>query len=126
MKELTEEMELEMENYIEKFEKEMEQTVSKEVEPKLLLTLFREYVEQNSSPSKKYFILLKELGNIEKDLLKTFTSDEQRLLFEKYNWAFQELEQQRVEQFFVYGFCMGNNLNKEVNNILNIDQKHKN
>ena len=50
---------------------------------------------------------------LEKELLKTFTTDEQRLLFEKYNWAFQELEQQRVEQFFVYGFCMGNNLNIE-------------
>lgn len=126
MKELTEDMELEMENYIEKFEKEFEQAVSEKVEPKLLLTLFREYFEQNSSPSKKYFMLLKELGNIEKDLLKTFTTDEQRLLFEKYSWAFQELEQQRVEQFFVYGFCMGNNLKKEVNNILNIDQKHEN
>ena len=124
MEELTEDMELEMEEYIEKFEKEFEQTVSEEVEPKLLLTLFREYVEQNSSPSKKYFMLLKELGKIEKELLKTFT-DEQRLLFEKYSWAFQELEQQRVEQFFVYGFCMGNNLKKEVNNILNIDQKHE-
>ena len=125
MEELTEEMEKEMEEYIEKFEKEFEQAVSEKVEPQLLLILFREYVEQNSSPSKKYFMLLKELGKIEKELLKTFT-DEQRLLFEKYNWAFQELEQQRVEQFFVYGFCMGNNLNKEVNNILNIDQKHEN
>ena len=125
MEELTEEMELEMKNYIEKFEKEFEQKVSEEVEPKLLLTLFREYIEQNSSPSKKYFMLLKELGKLEKELLKTFTN-EQRLLFEKYSWAFQELEQQRVEQFFVYGFCMGNNLKKEVNNILNIYQKHEN
>ncbi len=88
MEELTEEMEKEMEEYIEKFEKEFEQTVSEEVEPKLLLTLFREYVEQNSSPSKKYFMLLKELGNIEKELIKTFTTDEQRVLFEKYSWAF--------------------------------------
>lgn len=126
MKELTEDMELEMENYIEKFEKEFEQDVSEEIEPKLLLTLFREYVEQNSNPSKKYFMLLKELGNIEKDLLKTFTTDEQRLVFEKYSWAFQELEQQRVEQFFVYGFSMGNNLKKETNNILNNNQKHEN
>ena len=123
MEELTEEKEKEMEEYIEKFEKEFEQTVSEEVEPKLLLTLFREYVEQNSSPSKKYFMLLKELGKIEKELLKIFT-DEQRLLFEKYSWAFQELEQQRVEQFFVYGFCMGNNLKKEVDNVLNNNQKH--
>lgn len=118
MEELTQEMELEMDKYIKKLEEDLELTIINKPESKLLLELFRD-TEEKSKPSEKYFqILLNEFSERKKELLETFT-DEQRLLFEKYNCSFQELEEQRTEQFFVYGFCMGNKLNEEVNNILN-------
>lgn len=125
MEELTQDMEEEIQNYIDKFEEEFNLKVEDEMGPKILIDLFNNYVEENSSPSKKYYYILNEMGNKKTELEKTL-SKEQQILFEKFYYLFQELEEQRTIQFFVYGFCMGNNLKKEVNNILNIDEKHEN
>ena len=112
MEELTRDMEEEIQSYIDKFEEEFNLKVEDEMEPKILIDLFNNYVEENSSPSKKYYYILNEMGNKKMELEKTF-SYEQRILFEKFYYLFQELEEQRVIQLFIYGFCMGNKLSKD-------------
>ena len=54
MEELTRDMEEEIQNYIDKFEEEFNLKVKDEMGPKILIDLFNNYVEENSSPSKKY------------------------------------------------------------------------
>jgi len=122
MEESTHDIE-EIQNYIDKFEEEFNLKVGEETEPKMLIDLFNHYVEENASPSRKYYYILNEMGNKKTEMEETL-SMEQRILFEKFYYLFQELEEQRAIQFFVYGFCMGNNLKKEVNNILNNNEKH--
>lgn len=111
---LTEEMEKEIEDYMDKFEEDLALIVNNKPEPKLLLELFRD-IEEKSRPSEKYFYILREMANRKKDLLDTF-SKEQRILFEKYIFLKNELEEQLMEQFWTYGYCFGTEISCEVIN----------
>lgn len=88
----------------------------------IIKDLFIEYVENIYSPSDEY----KKIGKVAKDkrakLEETMTSAQKEMLedlFETENQRSDEI----VEQSFVYGFCLANQLIDEIGHIYNIKRK---
>lgn len=88
----------------------------------MIKNLFLEYIETVYSPSKEY----KKIGKVAKGkrakLEETMTSDQKEMLedlFETENQRTDEI----IEQSFVYGFCLANQLRDEIGHIYNIKRK---
>lgn len=88
----------------------------------IIKDLFMEYVENVYSPSDKYKQIGKEAKTKRTILEDTMTSDQKEMLedlFETENHKLDEI----IEQSFVYGFCLANQLRDEVGHIYNIRKK---
>lgn len=88
----------------------------------IIKDLFMEYVENIYIPSEKYRQIGKEAKKKRAELERTMSSDQKELLedlCESENHKSDEL----IEQSFVYGFCLANQLRDEVGHIYNITKK---
>lgn len=88
----------------------------------MIKNLFLEYIETIYSPSNEY----KKIGKVAKrkreKFEETLTAEQKELLedyFETENQKVGEI----IEQSFVYGFCLANQLRDEIGHIYNIKRK---
>lgn len=88
----------------------------------IIRDLFLDYVENIYSPSKEYK-RIRQIAIKKRDKLEeTMTADQKELLedyFETENQQVCEI----IEQSFVYGFCLANQLRDEIGHIYNIAKK---
>ncbi len=99
--------------YINQFNEEFGSNLKlKEGEYSLLITLFNDYVEQTFKGNKLYNEILRKLEPIENELIKSF-SNEQKELFDKWNYYTEKYNGLENEQSFIYGFCLDKELTIE-------------
>lgn len=88
----------------------------------IIKNLFLDYVENIYSPSEKYRQIGKEVKTKRKILEDTMTSDQREMLEDLFETENQKLDE-LIEQSFVYGFCLANQLRDEIGYIYNITKK---
>ena len=81
----------------------------------LLVTMFREFIEQTYKTSKYYKIILHKVADLSDELYASFT-DEQKKLFEKWQIYKDNLEDDTIVQSFIYGYCLDKQLTIEKSN----------
>lgn len=105
MEGLNEEQEKQIDMYINKFEEEFEIKVKNKINKKLLITLFHEYIEENSKPSKEYYFILNKISEMEKQLSEILNA-KQKVMLAELNFLQQRLEDelimQRIYLWFLY------------------------
>ena len=88
----------------------------------MIKNLFLEYIETIYSPSEEY----KKIGKVAKEkrtkLEKTLTAEQKEMLEDYFETENQQLDEV-IEQSFVYGFCLANQLRDEIGHIYNIKRK---
>ena len=117
MKDLEQDLENDLQEYIDQFEEDFELDVNDKINTPLLNTIFREYIDQSSTPNKRYYYILNKRSKVEEKLLKTLNSRQKRL-FEKYSFLEERIKDERVEQAFIYGFSLSTEFRYETKNIL--------
>ena len=88
----------------------------------IIKDLFMKYVKNVYCPSEKYKKIGKEAKIKRKKLEDTMTSEQKEMLedlFETENHKLDEI----IEQSFVYGFCLANQLREEIGYFYNITKK---
>ena len=99
--------------YIEQFDDEFGSMLKDKIkDAPLLVNIFREYIEQNYKTSKYYNLVLHKIVEIEDELYATLT-DNQKELFKKWQVYNNNLEDNMVEQAFIYGYCFNKELEIE-------------
>lgn len=99
--------------FIEQFDKSFKTNLKKKVnETPLLIDMFHNYISQEFKKSDLYESIIDELVSIEDDFRGSFTK-EQKELFEKWESCRDELENYTIEQSFIYGYCLNNELQIE-------------
>lgn len=88
----------------------------------IIKNLFLDYVENIYSPSEKYRQIGKKTKTKRKKLEDTMTSNQKEMLEDLVETENQKLDE-LIEQSFVYGFCLANQLRDEVGYIYNIKRK---
>lgn len=88
----------------------------------MIKNLLLEYLENIYSPSEEY----KKIGKVAKEkrtkLEKTLTAEQKEMLEDYFETENQQLDEV-IEQSFVYGFCLANQLRDEIGHIYNITKK---
>lgn len=100
-------------DYLEGFDEEFETHTKQRIkETPLLMSLFREFVQEIYRPSQIYKISLKTKAKINEELENTLDNDQRRLLKQ---WKFCEdrILDDMVEQAFIYGYSMSSQLREE-------------
>ena len=114
---LNEKLENDFEKYIEKFEKEFELKTKDNLDKKLLVLLYREYIEPNSIPSKEYYFILNKISEVQKQLADILT-EKQKKVMQKYIFLQERLLDECNLQTFIYGYCLGNEMKEETKNYI--------
>ena len=99
--------------YIKEYEKEyiLQQEEKKKNIP-MLIELFESFDKKICIPTKIYELMIKGKSEIEKELCQSF-SKEQKELLEKWIVCEDNILNDMVEQAFLYGYSLANNLNRE-------------
>ena len=78
----------------------------------LLINLYQEFLQEVYQPSKRYLLALKIKNEINEDIEKTFTEEQQELMNQ-----FKECQDIMIndmnEESFIYGYCMASELREE-------------
>ena len=99
--------------YIEQFDEEFGSMLKDNIKnAPLLVNIFREYIEQNYKTSKYYKIILHRIVEIEDELYATLT-DKQKELFKKWQTYKDCMNDNTIEQSFIYGYCFNKELEIE-------------
>jgi len=98
---------------IKEYEKEyiLQQEEKKKNIP-MLIELFESFDQKICIPTKIYELMIKGKSEIEKELCQSF-SKEQKELLEKWIVCEDNILNDMVEQAFLYGYSLANNLNRE-------------
>lgn len=88
----------------------------------LIKQLFLDYVESIYSPSKEYK-RLRQIAIKKRDKLEETMTEAQKQMLEDYMEKENEQMDEILEQSFVYGFCLANQLRDEIGHIYNITKK---
>lgn len=119
-----------LKDYLEGFDKEFETHTAKRIkETPLLISLFNEFVQEIYQPSPVYKKAIKIKSEIMEEMKKTFTK-EQLELVEKYQFCEDRISDDMIEQAFIYGYAMNDELKYEAirkyqNKIMNGDEKNE-
>lgn len=100
-------------DYLEGFDKEFETYTQEKIkEVPLLINLYQEFLQEVYQPSKRYLLALKIKNEINEDIEKTFTEEQQELMNQ-----FKECQDIMIndmnEESFIYGYCMASELREE-------------
>lgn len=111
--EIEEKRTVNVKDYLEGFDKEFETyTQVKIKEVPLLINLYQEFLQEVYQPSKRYLLALKIKNEINEDIEKTFTEEQQELMKQ-----FKECQDIMIndmnEESFIYGYCMASELREE-------------
>ena len=112
-KEIEQRREINVKNYLEGFDKEFETDVAEKInKTPLMVRLYKDFIQEIYQPSKRYKLALKIKNEIDEDINKTFTKEQQELMKQ-----FKECESimidDIVQEAFVFGFSMGYQLKEE-------------
>lgn len=112
-KEIEQRREINVKNYLEGFDKEFETDVAEKInKTPLMVRLYKDFIQEIYQPSKRYKLALKIKNEIDEDISKTFTKEQQELMKQ-----FKECESimidDIVQEAFVFGFSMGYQLKEE-------------
>lgn len=91
---------------------------------KIIYDLFIEYIENIYSPSNEYKRISK-IANNKRDRLENTMNDNQKKLLDAYCEKRNESAGEVVEQAFVYGFCLANQLRDTIENFYIIKRKEQ-
>lgn len=100
-------------DYFEGFDEQFEtHTVERITETPLLLNVFNEFIQEVYQPSQIYNLALKLRNQIKEEMEKTFTK-EQLELIEEYQFYEDRMSDDMIEQAFIYGYAMNDELRYE-------------
>ena len=106
-------MECKFKKYLEDFDEQFEtHTAKRMTEIPLLLTVFNEFIQENYKPSEIYNLALKLRNQIKDEMEETFTK-EQLELIEQYQFYEDRMSDDMIEQAFIYGYAMNDELRYE-------------
>ena len=111
--EIEEKRTVNVKDYLEGFDKEFETYTQEKIkEVPLLINLYQEFLQEVYQPSKRYLLALKIKNEINEDIEKTFTEEQQELMKQ-----FKECQDIMIndmnEESFIYGYCMASELREE-------------
>lgn len=111
--EIEEKRTVNVKDYLEGFDKEFETYTQEKIkEVPLLINLYQEFLQEVYQPSKRYLLALKIKNEINEDIEKTFTEEQQELMNQ-----FKECQDIMIndmnEESFIYGYCMASELREE-------------
>lgn len=119
-----EEMEKRFKNYIKEFEEEFETNSQERLkQAPLLIRIYRDIMEPIYAPSKRYNKAIQTIDKIDKELDETLTDEQKNLLSQK-RYCENIITDDLIEQTFIYGYSMCDELKKESKEI-NIKNKSK-
>lgn len=124
--EIEEKRTVNVKDYLEGFDKEFETYTQEKIkEVPLLINLYQEFLQEVYQPSKRYLLALKIKNEINEDIEKTFTEEQQELMKQ-----FKECQDIMIndmnEESFIYGYCMASELRGEAikrYGAVNVDRK---
>lgn len=88
----------------------------------LIKQLFLDFIESIYSPSKEYK-RLRQIAIKKRDKLEETMTDSQKQMLEDYLEKENEQMDEILEQCFVYGFCLANQLRDESIKLYKVDKK---
>lgn len=106
-------MEIKFKKYLENFDEQFETyTAERMTETPLLVNVFNEFIQENYKTSQIYNLALKLRNQIKDEMKKTFT-EEQLNLLEQYQFYEDRMSDDMIEQAFIYGYAMNDELRYE-------------
>lgn len=100
-------------DYLEGFDKEFETYTQEKIkEVPLLINLYQEFLQEVYQPSKRYLLALKIKNEINEDIEKTFTEEQQELM-KQFKECQDIMMNDMNEESFIYGYCMASELREE-------------
>lgn len=124
--EIEEKRKVNVRNYLEGFYKEFKiykKEITKEIP--LLINLYEEFLQEVYNPSDRYKLALKIINEINENIEKTF-SEEQQELMKQFKECQDIMIDDMVQEAFVYGYAMASELKEEVINkygVAGVDKK---
>lgn len=107
-----------VQEHIDAFDKYFESEVAKRTSKKVLEELFNEFIDLAYKHTTLYKFMLNNIANIDEKLRATF-NDEQKELYEAYEYITSEANDDFGLQSFIYGYCLGQQLQIESNIAMN-------
>lgn len=124
--EIEEKRKVNVKDYLEGFDKEFETYTQEKIkEIPLLINLYQEFLQEVYQPSKRYQLAIKIKKEIDNDIEKTFTEEQQELM-KQYKECQDIILNDMTEEAFVYGYCMATELREEAikrYGAVNVDRK---
>lgn len=124
--EIEEKRKVNVKDYLEGFDKEFETYTQEKIkEIPLLINLYQEFLQEVYQPSKRYLLALKIKNEINEDIEKTFTEEQQELM-KQFKECQDIILNDMTEEAFVYGYCMATELREEAikrYGAVNVDRK---
>ena len=100
-------------DYLKSFDKEFETNVQEKIkEVPLLISLYQEFLQEVYQPSNRYKLALKLRNEINDDIEKTFTEEQQELM-KQYKECVLIMIDDMTEESFIYGFSLAYQLKEE-------------
>ena len=100
-------------DYLKGFDKEFETNVQEKIkEVPLLISLYQEFLQEVYQPSNRYKLALKLRNEINDDIEKTFTEEQQELM-KQYKECVLIMIDDMTEESFIYGFSLAYQLKEE-------------
>lgn len=100
-------------DYLKGFDTEFETSMQEKIkEVPLLISLYQEFLQEVYQPSKRYKLALKLRNEINDDIEKTFTEEQQELM-KQYKECELIMIDDITEEAFVYGFSLAYQLKEE-------------
>lgn len=100
-------------DYLEGFDKEFETYTKEKIkEIPLLINLYQEFLQEVYQPSKRYQLVIKIKKEMDKDIEKTFTEEQQELM-KQFKECQDIMMNDMNEESFIYGYCMASELREE-------------
>ena len=107
-----------VQEHIDAFDKYFESEVAKRTNKKVLEELFNEFIDLAYKHTTLYKFMLNNIADIDEKLRATF-NDEQKELYEAYEYITNEANDDFGLQSFIYGYCLGQQLQIESNIAMN-------
>lgn len=109
-------------DYLKGFDTEFETSMQEKIkEVPLLISLYQEFLQEVYQPSNRYKLALKLRNEINDDIEKTFTEEQQELM-KQYKECELIMIDDITEESFIYGFSLAYQLKEESIKKYNIDK----
>ena len=107
-----------VQEHIDAFDKYFESEVARRSNLKVLEELFNEFIDLAYKHTTLYKFMLNNIADIDEKLRATF-NDEQKELYEAYEYITNEANDDFGLQSFIYGYCLGQQTQIESNIAMN-------